>query len=103
VRTSADMVKDYLAIKPQLGFIPLGRYFLPRRTYQSPYQQPSQKRETALYIDREATYRSVLREFLQYSSQKIDQSPRLSRFPRTFLARLLARSARALSPPKAKK
>ena len=103
VRTSADMVKDYLAIKPQLGFIPLGRYFLPRRTYQSPYQQPSQKRETALYIDREATYRSVLREFLQYSSQKIDQSPRLSRFLRTFLTRLLGRSARALSPPKAKK
>lgn len=103
VRTSADMVKDYLAIKPNLGFIPLGRYFLPRRTYQSPYQQPSQRRETALYIDRQATYRAVLREFLQFSSQKIDQSPRLSGFIRTFLSRLLGRSARALSPPKAKR
>lgn len=103
VRTSADMVKDYQAIKPRLDIIPLARYFLPRKTYQSPYQQPSQKRETALYIDRQATYRSVLREFLQYSSQKIDQTPRLSRFPRTFLARLLGRCALALSPPKAKK
>lgn len=101
IRTAGEMVLSYQALQPTLGFIPRARFFLPRRTFQNPYQQAGEQDQTRLYIERtygvEATYRGVLREFLQYSAQKVGQTERLPRFIRAAVRRLLGLGVRLLS------
>lgn len=103
IRSATDMVVEYQAIKPTLEHTPAGRYFLPRKTHQNPYRNHLQQAPgSALYIDRQATYRGVLREFLQYSAYKVEQTPRLSGTAKKFLGKVFALWVRALSPRQVK-
>ncbi len=82
IRSASDMVSEYNALEPQALCVPVSRYYLPRRTYQNPYknsEKKQQQNEQAMYIGEPATYRAVLIEFLSYTSDKLNQSPRLPR------------------------
>jgi glycosyltransferase involved in cell wall biosynthesis len=100
LRTASEMVADYQLLRPHPGFVAARRFHLPLRTFQNPYRQTEVDQQTLLYIERthgvEATYRGVLREFLQYSAEKVGQTPRLPGPVRTLLRRLLDLVGRAL-------
>lgn len=103
IRSAIEMVQQYRLIGSDKDNIPVRRYFLPRKTYQNPYRkQIHEVPNTVLYIDRQATYRGVLREFLQYSAEKVDQTPRISMGAKKILKRIIDIWIRALSPNKAK-
>lgn len=100
VLTAKEMVADYRKIHPSNSGVLLSRFYLSRRSYQNPYQQVSEQDQTLLYLQRtqgvEATYRGVLREFLQYSGQKIDKTERVPVFLRSLLRRTLNAFVRLL-------
>jgi glycosyltransferase involved in cell wall biosynthesis len=99
VRTAAQMVADYAAAAPDPRYVPLSRYNLPRRSYQNPYgESQSDKGIGALYINHTASYAKVLNEFLQYSSRKMAQSPKLPPWIRNTLAKILRRIASLVVP-----
>lgn len=103
VRSATDMVKDYQLLKADQVGVPLRRYFLPRKTYQNPYRKPLQlAQKSVLFIDRQATYRAVLKEFLQYSAEKIDHTPRLSTIPKALIKRVVSAILAASSARKSK-
>ncbi|MFK7730864.1 MAG: glycosyltransferase [Pseudomonadales bacterium] len=100
VHRSSSMVEAYNAVHPENPGIPLRRFFLPRRSFQNPYRGIEQQDQTLRYIERthgvEATYRGVLREFLQYSAQKADQTQRVPRVIRMLLSKGLSFIAKAV-------
>lgn len=57
--------------------VPWRRYNLPRRSFQNPYLSGEAPASSPLHIDHQASYRTVLREFLVYSSSKLGNTPRL--------------------------
>ena len=89
VRSASDMVYEYNALEVPAQRVPLARYFLPRRSHQNPYKNPQQE-QRALYTGEPATYGSVLIEFLSYTSDKLNQSPRLPRPFAAILCKFLA-------------
>lgn len=86
---ASDMVAAYNGAYPVPVGVPLRRFHLPRRSFANPYREVEQQNQAMLYIQRthgvEATYRGVLREFLQYSAQKIQQTQRIPRILRFVL------------------
>ncbi|MBK6738959.1 MAG: glycosyltransferase [Haliea sp.] len=89
IRSAIEMVDDYQLLKTDPSATPIRRYFLPRKTHQSHHhRQIHNVPNTALYIDAKASYRAVLREFLQYSAQKVDQTPRISTVAKEYLIEL---------------
>lgn len=96
IRCASDMTSEYNALEIQAERIPVSRYYLPRRSHQNPYKKKLQE-ERALYIGEPATYGSVLTEFLSYTSDKLNQSPRLPRPIATLLRRILAYAITLLS------
>jgi len=103
IRSAIEMVEDYQLLKANPGHIPLNRYFLPRKTHHSHYQrQIHSVPNTALYIDPQASYKGVLREFLQYSERKVEQTPRISTTAKRVLKGIIDCCLRFLSPKKAK-
>jgi len=96
VINASDMVSEYNALEVQAEHVPLSRYYLPRRSHQNPYKTHQQE-ERALYIGEPATYGSVLIEFLSYTSDKLNQSPRLPRPIANMLRKILAYAVKLLS------
>ena len=96
IRSASDMVSEYNTLEVQTERVPLSRYYLPRRSHQNPYKTHHQE-ERALYIGEPATYGSVLIEFLSYTSDKLNQSPRLPRSIATMLRKILAYGMTLLS------
>jgi glycosyltransferase involved in cell wall biosynthesis len=104
IRSAAEMVTDYHLLGAGDEHIPLKRYYLPRKTHRNPYRNPAiDERDSVLYIDRQATYRAVLREFLQFTRQKVDQTPRMSGIFRLLLRRMIDAWILVLSSKKIKK
>jgi len=92
IRTASQMVADYASAAPDPGSVPLSRYSLPRRSYQNPYGQDfSGQGVGALYINHQLSYTKVLSEFLQYTSRKMEQSPKLPQWIRNILGKTLRR------------
>ncbi|MEZ5566799.1 MAG: glycosyltransferase [Halioglobus sp.] len=78
MRSSTEMVADYLALEPANGGVPLARYYLPRRSYSNPYGPVGQSSGAyALHINPQRPYRQALEEFLLHTASKADQTPSL--------------------------
>jgi glycosyltransferase involved in cell wall biosynthesis len=104
VRTAQDMVSEYRLLRTDQGVIPLRRYYLPRKTHRNPYRNALQSaNKTVLFVDRQATYRAVLKEFLQFSANKIEHTPRVSVFSKAVLKRVVDFFLAALSARKSEK
>jgi len=97
VRTASQMVNDYAKALPTPADIPLVRYNLPRRSYRNPYLQdlPGSGSE-AFHVNPQRSYRQVLAGFLQYTSRRAAQSPKLPHWISRILGRTLYRTARYL-------
>lgn len=99
-QSAPDMVEHYNSVHPVHPGIPVRRFFLPRRSFQNPYLEVAQQDQTLRYIERthgvEATYRGVLRDFLQYSALKADQTQRMPRIIRLAVSKTLSLLAKAV-------
>lgn len=100
VLDSSGMVDSYNAILPKSPGISIRRFFLPRQSFQNPYRESEQQDQTLRYIERthgvEATYRGVLREFLQYSAQKAKQTQRIPGPARWVISKVLTAMAKVV-------
>ncbi len=90
IRSASQMVSEYNALEVQAQRVPISRYYLPRRSHQNPYKKEQKQEERALYIGEPVQYGAVLIEFLSYTSDKLNQSPRLPRPLATMLRKILA-------------
>jgi glycosyltransferase involved in cell wall biosynthesis len=90
---ATEMVAQYIELSPVAPAIPARRYHLPRRSFQNPYAQAGAGDTASLFLERtrgvEATYRSVLKEFLQYTEEKLVHTRRMPGMLRAVVSRLL--------------
>lgn len=100
IHRTGDMVAHYNRVHPKPAGIPLRRFYLPRRSFQNPYLEVAQQDQALLYIQRtrgvEATYRGVLRDFLQFSALKASQTQRGPRILRLMASKALSLLAKAV-------
>jgi len=98
VRTTKMMVDDYFQLELASEGIPIGRYFLPRRSYRNPYTQGIGSGQVqALYFNPQQPYAAALREFLLYTGRKVETSPRLPARLRSLIARCIRQSSKWIS------
>lgn len=98
VRLASEMVDEYAALEVSTAWIPLARYFLPRRSYSNPYAPGSLPANVqALHINPQRPYRQALEEFLLHTAAKADQTPSLPRWARRLLHRALRAGARLVA------
>ncbi|WP_151702580.1 glycosyltransferase [Nitrincola alkalilacustris] len=94
VRSSHDMIQGYNQLLPGVRDLPLN-IWLDCRTPVSDSVQLAQDAK-ALYIDHQTPYRRVLVEFLEYTAGKLGRSPRLPRFLRRLVSKVIRKLSQLL-------
>jgi len=83
------MAADYNSLPVQGLHISSRRYILAKKTHNNPYAIAHQQSgDSALYIDQQSSYRSVLLDFLLYSRAKINSTTQLGSVSKKVLVKL---------------
>ena len=94
VRSSHDMIEGYNQLLPSPRDLPLATWLDCRASVSNSAHLAQEAK--ALYIDHQTPYRRVLVEFLEYTAGKLGRSPRLPRFMRRLVSRVIRKLSQLL-------
>jgi len=95
IRTSVEMVAEYQDAEPKHSVVAVNRFFLCRRSHKNSYKNDvNQPSSQALHIDHQVPYRTVLVEFLSYTTEKTKRTPKIPASGRRILTKMIERLRR---------